>query len=158
ELIALNLTIGIALCACTGIPSSLVLANWFKERRGLAMGIALSGASIGGAVMVVVISHVITSFGWRFGFVVAALPILIVVAPLILIFVRTRPTDHWTQVMAGGDAPALPGFEVKQAFWTRSLWLVTLLQFLGSSVWAGIGQHFVAYLMGIGYSATFSAR
>ena len=157
ELVVLNLLIGVGLCACTGIPSSLVLANWFKERRGLAMGIALSGASIGGAVMVVVVSHVMAARGWRFAFVVVAIPMLVVVIPLILAFVRTRPSDHATQVMER-EAPALPGFEVRQAFWTRSLWLVTLLQFLGSSVWAGIGQHFVAYLIGIGYTAAFSAR
>ncbi|HUA35664.1 MAG TPA: MFS transporter [Candidatus Binataceae bacterium] len=157
ELVALNLALGVGLCACTGIPSSLVLANWFRERRGLAMGLALSGASIGGAIMVVVISYVIGAQGWRFGAIVVALPMLIVVIPLLLTFVRTRPDERATQVIER-EAPALTGFEVRQAFSTRSLWLVTLLQFLGSSVWAGIGQHFVAYLIGIGYTPVFSAH
>jgi len=40
EFFSCNLLLGVGFVACTGIPSSLVLANWFTARRGLAMGIA----------------------------------------------------------------------------------------------------------------------
>src|SRR6202044_3243731 len=52
----------------------------------------------------------------------------------------------------------LPGPGAKEAFATRSLWLVTLGEVFRAPAFAGLGQHFVSYLIGIGYSATFSAR
>jgi MFS family permease len=154
-----NLTIGVGLCACTGIPCSLVIANWFKDRRGLAMGISLAGASVGGAIMIVVMNYIITTAGWRFAYFVTAAPMVAIVIPLIVAFVRTRPAGE-TTVFEGAQHPTivLPGLEVRQAFTTRSLYLVTLIQFLGASIWAGIGQHFIAYLIGIGYSSAFSAH
>ena len=157
-LVVCNLLVGVGLCACTGIPCSLVLANWFKERRGLAMGIALSGASIGGAVMIVVVTHIIAAQGWRFAFLIVALPMAIVVMPLIFAFVRTRPALVVSESNVEAAPIVLPGLEVREAFATRSLWLATLLQFLGASIWAAVGQHFVAYLIGIGYTVPFAAH
>jgi MFS family permease len=162
QFLACNLLLGIGFCACTGIPTSLVIANWFHERRGLAMGIALCGASVGGAVMTVVANDVIFAWGWRVGYIVIAAPMLVIVIPLLLIYVRTRPPAE-TQPLYDPSAPPLvpielPGLEVKEALASRSLWLLTLIQFLGASVFAGLGQHFVAYLIGIGYTPTFAAR
>ncbi|HEY6420042.1 MAG TPA: MFS transporter [Candidatus Binataceae bacterium] len=162
QFLACNLIVGVGLCACTGIPSSLVIANWFRERRGLAMGLALCGASLGGAVMTIVANYVISRWGWRVGYLVIAAPMLVIVIPLLLMYVRTRPTAE-TQPLPDASAPPLapvelPGLEVREALATRSLWLLTLVQFLGASVFAGLGQHFVAYLIGIGYTATFAAR
>jgi MFS family permease len=158
QLVLCNLLVGVGLCACTGIPCSLVIANWFQERRGLAMGIALTGASVGGAVMIVVINHVVASGGWRLAYLIIAVPMLVIVVPLILAFVRTRPAEKASRDATDAAPVQLPGLEVRQAFASRSLWLATLLQFLGASIWAGIGQHFIAYLIGIGYTAAFSAH
>ena len=157
-----NFVIGVGLCACTGIPTYLVIANWFRERRGLAMGLALCGGSVGGAVMTVIANHVIAAAGWRVGYLVIAVPMAVIVIPLLLLFVRSRPPVESPSLQDASAPPIapieLPGLEVKEAFATRSLWLLTLVQFLGASVFAGLGQHFVAYLIGIGYTATFSAR
>jgi MFS family permease len=48
------LILGLGISAGTVLPASLVLANWFTERRGLAMGIALSGSTVGGSLMTLV--------------------------------------------------------------------------------------------------------
>lgn len=157
-----NFVIGIGLCACTGIPTALVVANWFRDRRGLAMGLTLCGGSVGGAVMTVIVNRVISAADWRAAYVVIAVPMAAIVIPLLLFFVRTRPEAERPS-LHDASAPLvapieLPGLEVKEAFATRSLWLLTLLQFLGASVFAGLAQHFVAYLIGIGYTPTFSAR
>src|ERR1700694_685872 len=69
EFLVINGLFGICVGASTVIPSSLLIANWFEQRRGLAMGIAFSGMTLGGAVMTLVASHAIASNGWRFGYV-----------------------------------------------------------------------------------------
>jgi MFS family permease len=162
EFFLCNLLAGVGFVACTGIPSSLVLANWFNERRGLAMGIALAGASIGGAVMTVVVNWAISAHGWKFGYFIVAAPMLLVAIPLLVAFVRTRPAAQAEAKIAASDpAPLpieLPGLEVLEALKGRSMWLITLVQFLFASLFAGLGQHLIAYLIDVGYSPGVAAR
>ncbi|HLX37674.1 MAG TPA: MFS transporter, partial [Candidatus Binataceae bacterium] len=162
EFFACNLWLGVGYVACTGIPSSLVLANWFNERRGLAMGIALAGASVGGAVMTPITNWVISLHGWKIGYFVVVAPMILINIPLLLAFVRTRPASEIAAEPSSSEpAPApieLPGLEIAEALRSRSMWLITLIQFLFASLFAGLGQHIIAYLIDLGYSPSVAAR
>ncbi|HVA78880.1 MAG TPA: MFS transporter [Candidatus Binataceae bacterium] len=167
EFLAINGLFGICVGASTSIPTTLIIAGWFQNRRGLAMGIAFSGATLGGAAMTMVASYAIQSGGWRFGYLTLALPILIVVVPAIIIFVQTTKsadarnaangrTDADSRARAAAPPIVLPGLELAQARRTRSFWLVCLVQML-AGLSTGMGAHFIAYLTGIGYTATLAA-
>jgi MFS family permease len=162
EFFACNLLLGVGFVACTGIPSSLVLANWFTKRRGLAMGLALAGASIGGAVMTPIVSWAISLHGWKFGYVLIAAPMALINIPLLIAFVRTRPeAEPAPERSAAEPIPEpveLPGLEVSEALRGRSMWLITLVQFLFAALFSGIGQHFIAYLIDVGYSPSVAAQ
>jgi MFS family permease len=157
---------GISVGASTFIPCALVIASWFREKRGLAMGIAFSGATLGGAAMTPVAQYAIAAGGWRIGYLTLGAPIVLLVVPLILFFVRARSDrapaasgDRAADSDHAAPAPAaieLPGLELSQATKTRSFWLIAVAQlFAGASI--GMAPHFVAYLTGIGYTATFAA-
>jgi MFS family permease len=167
EFLAINGLFGICVGASTTIPCSLVIASWFEQRRGLAMGIAFSGATLGGAVMTMVANHAIASGGWRFGYLILAIPVLLLVVPLILFLVRTRnPAEKLAHAEAqraanpeaqvAGAGGELPGLELRQATKTRSFWLISAVQLL-AGLTTGMAPHYVAYLIGIGYTATFAA-
>src|SRR5579862_1994646 len=158
-LLAANLIVAIGVTATTLIPSSLVIAGWFGARRGLAMGLTFAGTSLGSAVMIVIANRAIAFGGWRAGYLAMALPMLVIVAPLIFFVVRSRVTDAPSgDVTAAGFAPSeLPGVELAQAFHTRSFWLIGIAQFFYGCSIAGILVHLVVYLMGSGYSARLSA-
>ncbi|KAJ8329501.1 hypothetical protein QVD99_005558 [Batrachochytrium dendrobatidis] len=47
------------------IPILGVLPDWFQKRRGLAMGIAVSGGGIGGLAIAPILQKVISTMGWR---------------------------------------------------------------------------------------------
>lgn len=49
-----------------------VVSSWFKTARGLALGATMMGIGIAGAVVPVAIGAVISSFGWRTGFLALA--------------------------------------------------------------------------------------
>jgi MFS family permease len=132
------------------------------------MGIAFAGGTLGGAVMTIVANYAIASGGWRFGYVALALPILVVVVPSIVIFIRTRTATEIREsnqaldtVVANADEPVvpieLPGLEISQARRTRSFWMISVAQLLGGVSLIGMGPHFIAYLTGIGYTASFAA-
>ncbi len=46
-MIAAYLLIGLGIGAATLLPCSMVIANWFGARRGIAMGLAMAGTSVG---------------------------------------------------------------------------------------------------------------
>lgn len=56
---------GVVVVAGTRLLISLVSANWFTAKRGLAISIALSGSGFGGAVLSPIVSSIIMSYGWR---------------------------------------------------------------------------------------------
>ena len=58
--------------ASTRLLISLVTANWFTAKRGLAISIALSGSGFGGAILSPIVSSLIVSVGWRSAFLVLA--------------------------------------------------------------------------------------
>lgn len=168
EILAINGLFGICVGASTVIPCSIVIASWFTARRGLAMGIAFAGGTLGGALMTIVANYAIASGGWRFGYVAIALPILVIVVPSIVIFIRTRTAAEIREsnqqldtVVENENEPVvpieLPGLEISQARRTRSFWMISVAQLLGGVALIGMGPHFIAYLTQVGYTATFAA-
>jgi sugar phosphate permease len=148
--------LGVGIGASTLLPCALVIANWFGARRGLAMGLAFAGTSLGGAAMTLVGNFAIARGGWREGYVALAIPMFVVVIPLVIIVVRTRPPQaEGLSVAQASDA--LPGFELREAFRSRSFWMISAAQFFFAAVAAGTGLHLITYLTEVGYTASFAA-
>lgn len=93
-MIGAYLLLGIGISAGTVLPASLVLANWFTARRGMAMGIATSGSTAGGMVMTLVAGYAIRNWGWRAAYLTLSAPMIVVVVPLVLLMVRSRPPER----------------------------------------------------------------
>ena len=154
--------LGLGLGLSTFVPTALVVSNWFGERRGVALGIVMGGQSLGGMVMAPAISYTIAAWGWRAGELVLAVPMFLIVTPLVLGFVRGHPPEATraeteTQRSVGDLFADLPGLEVAQALRTRSFWMIVLAQFFFPLAGAGAFVHMVAYLIGIGYGSAAAA-
>ena len=160
-LVVAYLMMGIGLTGATLLPASLIIANWFASRRGLAMGLTFAGTSSGGAVMTFVAAAVILHRGWRMGYVTLAIPMFVIVIPLALLMIRTRPDDaprpEGVKVSVSAMSDLLPGFELSEAVRTRSFWMLCMAQFLFATVAAGAGLHLIPYLIGQGYKEAFAA-
>jgi MFS family permease len=152
-MIAAYALVGIGLGAATLLPASLVIANSFGARRGLALGIVMLGTSTGGMVMTLVASAVIARAGWRTAYVALALPILLVVVPLVAVTVRSRPHAD-VAAAASGDAP---GLEVGAAVGARSFWLVGVVQFVYGFAAGGTTVHAIPHFIDLGYGAERAA-
>jgi MFS family permease len=148
--------LGLGISAGTVLPGTLVLANWFTERRGLAMGVALSGSTVGGSVMTLVAGHVFQVAGWRTAYVVLGVPMMVVVVPLVALIVRSRPPGTTRMTVAEG-ADLLEGFETGEALRTRSFWMIVMANFCFAFTATGSLIHMAAYLEGIGYKTSAAA-
>lgn len=79
--------------ASTRLLISLVTANWFTAKRGLAISIALSGSGFGGAILSPIVSSLIVSVGWRSAFLVLAAVCIVAALPITAYSFRTKPSD-----------------------------------------------------------------
>ena len=84
------------------VPSLVAPANWFVRKRGLAIGISLTGSGLGG-LFIPVLGLLIATIGWRETAIVAGVTVWALVLPLALIM-RTRPEDHG--MLPDGERPS----------------------------------------------------
>ena len=76
---------------CGGpLPNQVLLARWFDRNRGKAMGFAYLGIGIGGALVPLIATALITSFGWRTALQVLGV-LMVVIAFPVTWFVRDSP-------------------------------------------------------------------
>jgi MFS family permease len=76
-----------------GLASAKLVANWFEEKRGKALGIATIGISFSGLIMPPLATWLISEVGWRGGFQVYAAITIAIIVPLVAVFVVNRPED-----------------------------------------------------------------
>ncbi|CEL55795.1 putative transporter MCH4 OS=Saccharomyces cerevisiae (strain ATCC 204508 / S288c) GN=MCH4 PE=1 SV=1 [Rhizoctonia solani AG-1 IB] len=96
-LLCQGLAVGLAsgLLFGTMIP---VITHWFKARRGLAIGVAASGSSIGGTIIPIVARRLIPMIGFKWAIRVIGFILLVVVVVAVLATRRRLPPV----IVAGG--------------------------------------------------------
>ncbi|WP_322057063.1 MFS transporter [Paraburkholderia sp. J63] len=52
----------------TPVPHAKLIAAWFGSRRGLALGLAMSGTGVGAALVPLLAHELLTHYGWRAGY------------------------------------------------------------------------------------------
>lgn len=154
--------IGLGLICSTIIPCSFIISNWFISRRGRAMSFAFAGTSVGGMVMAYVANEIIIHYGWRTAFTLSGITNLVVVIPVVLLFIRTRPSELGLEPYRDPSDEAAKedanwGVGVKEAFSKAVFWQIAVVMLIVGIVTGGLGNHSVAYLTDIGHSPTSAA-
>lgn len=155
-LIGAYVLLGFGIAAGTVLPASLVIANWFTERRGAAMGIANAGSTTGGMVMTLAAGFLIRHWSWRAAYLWIGVPMIAIAAPLIALTVRSRPPGALKLTLVQ-SAELLPGYEVDRAVATRTFWMIALANFCFAFAATGTAIHMVTHLEHVGYSAADAA-
>jgi len=78
--------------AMTVVAANLLVSRWFRHNQGVALGLALAGVSVGGAVFPLLAEPLIEAFGWRQAMASMSLFIWLVALPLYLWKARETPT------------------------------------------------------------------
>jgi predicted MFS family arabinose efflux permease len=82
------------------------LGLWFDNKRGMAISLALNGASFGGIIGVPLLVAAIGKFGFAGAMVAAAAVMVVVMVPVILLFVGQPPRSKSAVIAAAVDAPS----------------------------------------------------
>jgi MFS family permease len=103
----------------TGLSSTLL--PWFGRRQGLAMTLALTGASVGGMVLVPILVALVQRHGFRFATAAVSLALLAIGLPLVWLVIGGRPTPAQVAIELGRAGAATEAGEgpMQSKVWTR---------------------------------------
>jgi len=142
------------------VSASYVIANWFGENRGIAMGVTMMGTSLGAALSAPLVSHVVTLAGWRWAFAMLGSALFVIALPLAAFFVHIR--DAQAQPVLDSDAaartsPQQSGTEVGQALRMPSFWFYCLILIMTGISGGAVNLHLMPFLLTDGFKAATAA-
>lgn len=140
------------LAGCGLVVNVILVSRWFVRNRGLALGIALAGTSLGGGTLPPLNAALMAQVGWQQAFQLSAL-LPLALLPLILFVVRERPASLAPELppaAAGGAPPG--GLTLGQAVRTANFWILALVAMCTFFSIIGTQAHLNLYMLGRGYS------
>ncbi len=146
-------------------PLSSAVANWFVRRRGLALGLLLCGAGVGG-FMSGSLGWLITSLGWRTSLVAIGIVVFAVGLPAAFI-VRARPEPYGllpdgdvqpsAKHASGVTAPPEVNFRPLEAVRTPTFLVLTLVFGARHVTTSGILVHLPTLIVDSGWQLEAAA-
>jgi MFS family permease len=145
------------------IPISVLLSNWFVEKRGRAIGIAYTGAGLGGLIFTPLAGFLVERLGWRSAYAIGGIAVIALIVPVAL-WLKNRPEE--LGLLPDGRDPSPPdsapadedsaaggagtSLTLGSAVRTRAFWLVALTWMVTMMSLAAVGLHQVAFLTDVG--------
>ncbi len=154
QLFICDLVMAVGWAATTTTAIAMTLADWFDRRRGLALSLALNGASAGGFTVAPLLVHLSHRMGLAQAVPLLVLAGLAIVLPVMLVGIRRATfVEQSGPVRARGDLPRSDAMRLTviatQAQALRSLhfWSVSLPFALALAAQVGFIVHQVAFLL-----------
>ena len=125
----------------------------FDKQRGLALGVALSGAGAAATFGPSLVSSAIDAFGWRGAYYAMALFTLVVGTVIVIVLARLKSAKTSAQIDVQA---AREGLKAAKAIATY--WLVMAAIFCLSLGLGGLMIHFVPILLDIGFTTSEAVK
>ncbi len=164
DLLCIAETLGYTL---TGpIPNQVLVARWFKGRRGQAMGYAYLGLGLGGVVAPPAADFLIRTFGWRSALEASGAVIMSVLFPVGFWVTKSSPEEigllpdglYEPSQKEEASEGAGRSTSLKEAIGSPNFWLILAGTVFVLGAINVVIQHFVLYLEDEHYSSTSAAR
>jgi sugar phosphate permease len=148
---------GVVMGSGTGVIAlalgATVAGRWFKQRRGLVMGVLTASTATGQLVFLPTLAALAESFGWRAVSVTMAAVALVLILPVALL-IRDRPADVGAPPFGGSEIEPAPVHAVNPVtralaalgtgLGDRNFWLLAGSFFIcGASTNGLIGTHLI---------------
>lgn len=142
--------IGIGNSLATIIPSTTIITNWFKKKRGFAMGMVLSATGIGGMIFSPIVAYIIEMHGYKTSLFLSAILVAVIVMPIVLFVIKETPGSIGSKPYGDkgleNNESIKSGFMFKEAKNTISFYLI-LISTLGFVVCLGGSLFFIPSLL-----------
>jgi MFS family permease len=152
------------------VPFTSTIMNWFTAKRGLAMGIALSGSGLGSLAGPPLLTYITLTYGWQNAFMFAGALALLVMFSAGLVM-KGRPeemrltaycdvqTDQSTRraSQAQSTEPIANDPSARNALGRMEFWLIYSLWVISTIVQSIYSQHLVLFALSLGISSIIAS-
>lgn len=159
--------LAIGMSTTGGTVLMTAIANWFRRRVGIAMGIVASGFGLGG-LLVPIVTVLIDTLEWRMAMILVGIGMLVIVLPLSFL-VRHKPEPYGYE--PDGERINLSGdigrqnskpidemnLTVKQAIRGRTFWQLGFSSMCHAFVVGAVVTHMMPYLSSVDIGRTTSS-
>lgn len=165
--LSVGLLAGAGLAPLRTNSQSVVIANWFRRRRGLAVGIVAAGNGLGVLVMAPFTQWLVSQAGWQAAFLALGGLFVLGVAPLNALLQRGRPEELGLlpdgaraldpAAFVGGHPGPAAGPTVAVALRSGRFWALAVGFVLGAIPLQFLLAHAVAYIVDVGFARATAA-
>lgn len=159
--LATGVLMGMFGASATFGPLVADISHWFTRRRGLALGIVISGSYMAGAVWPTILQHFIDLYGWRDTFIGFGILTACAMPPLIAILYRKPPhITHTPPSTPSRNAAPLPVVRVRPlGMSVNGVQSLICMAGMGCCIAMSMPQvHIVAYAIDLGFTAARGAE
>lgn len=142
--ILLGTAMAVLTAGSTPVTFTRIVAARFARNRGLALGIALSGAGITGTILPRLLVPYIAEHGWRSGY--QALAIAVLAATPVFWWLATRDAAQPRSAGSAGMLVEGEGATMGFALRSRTFWIITATFLLAALAIGGFIAHLVPLL------------
>ncbi|MGG3280529.1 MFS transporter [Paenibacillus solani] len=150
----------------TVLAGPVLINQWFKKSKGLALGIMGAAGGALGVVVQPVVGTLIATSGWRNAYIFVGVAVLVIVVPIVLLLIRKSPAEKQTLPYGSEDtseaamaaaAADNKGVTLSAAKKSSSFYLLITFFFMITSI-ASFAMHIPTYLMDKGFDVTFAGN
>jgi MFS family permease len=141
------------------LAAQTLAAKWFFARRGTAIGLSSVGTSLGGFALPVLVTYLLSTYGWRQANLILAALVVVVVVPVVWKVVRNTPEARGVTpeadlaVSSGMTAYVYPSWTTVDILKQRVFW-VTVIAFTPMvAAFGAAQQNFAPYTADLGVDA-----
>lgn len=147
--------IALAGAGSTPIVLARPISAAFDRQRGLALGIVLTGAGLGGFWLPNFVTEVVSRAGWRGAYSCLAL-VALFAAPVV--YLGFKPTERRAAAaMTAGSTPTARGFTLRKARGTAAFWAISALAVSMAMGIGGVMVHLVPLFRDLGATPAAAA-
>lgn len=138
------------------VPPISAVVRWFKEKRGLAVGIANTGYGIGILVMAPTAAILTSTYGWRGAFITLGIVLLGIVTSAAFMM-KSNPKSTGAVTSREKSVSLNMNPSSKLTVFTRSFLTLYVIYFFASICFTSLLVHLVPFATDIGISSVIAA-
>lgn len=128
--------------------------NWFYAKHGFITSLTMCFSGVAGALLSSIVASVISSFGWRVGYIVVGIAMLIFCLPSILLPISLSPKTKGLEAYGAHlKQENKTTSETQTSNTNGSAFFLVCATAICANVIIGVAQHLPSYAVEIGYSS-----
>ncbi|ASS67543.1 MULTISPECIES: MFS transporter [unclassified Paenibacillus] len=151
----------------TVIAGPVLINQWFKKSKGLALGIMGAAGGLLGAFTQPAVGNLIAHQGWRHSYMIVGIAVIVIVVPIVILLLRKSPQEKKALAYGAGEttgtigtaaaAAENKGVTLAAAKKSSAFYALIAFFFMITSA-ASFSMHIPTYLMNKGFDVSFAGN